>query len=73
VSSVEIGDSGTLKLRDHVLEHELALLEPTEHDLIHVWIDHEPADSLIQVLMLNAQLLESRYASENFSFDLRVH
>lgn len=52
LSGVQVGDSRTLELRDHVLEHELALLEPSKHDLIHMGILYEPGDYLIQILVL---------------------
>src|SRR5262245_24555812 len=57
-SGVEVRDPGALELSDHVLEHQLAFLEPLEHELIDVRISHEPGDDLIQVPMLYSQLLE---------------
>lgn len=52
LSGVQIRDSRTLELCDHVLEHELALLEAPEHDLIHMGILYKPGDYLIQILVL---------------------
>jgi hypothetical protein len=72
-SGVEIGNPGTLELRDHVLQHQLSLLEAAEHDLIHLRVDCKPSDDHIQILMLNAQLFESRNASENLSIYVLVH
>jgi hypothetical protein len=40
-------------LGDHVLDHELSLLQAAQHDLIHMGIHDQPGDDLIQVLMLD--------------------
>ena len=52
LSGVQIRNSRTFELCDHVLEHELALLQSSEHDLIHMGILYKPGDYLIQILVL---------------------
>ena len=52
LSGVQVRNSRTLELCDHVLEHELALFQAPEHDLIHMGILYKPGDYLIQILVL---------------------
>ena len=52
LSGVQIWNPRALELGDHVLEHELALLEAPEHDLIHMGILYKPGNYLIQILVL---------------------
>lgn len=70
---VEIRYPGALQLGDHVLEHELPLLQAAEHDLIHMRIVCKPRDYLVQILVLYTQLLESLNVFKHFSFDLLIH
>lgn len=51
---VQVRDPVALELRDHVLQHELPLLQAAQHDLVHVRISYEPRDDLIQVPVLHA-------------------
>src|SRR5918993_6133627 len=67
-SGVQVRDPRALELRDHVFEHQLALLEPLQHELIHVWIANEPGDDLVEVSVLYTQLLEPLHVPEGLSF-----
>ena len=72
-SGVQVGDPVTFELRDHVLEHELSLLETLQHDLVDGGIDCKLGDDAIQIPMLNTQIAKSFHASKCFGFDLIVH
>ena len=65
---VQVRNARALELRDHVLEHQFALLEPLQHELVYVRVRHQPRDDLIEVPMLHAQLLEPLHVPEDLSF-----
>ena len=72
-SGVQIGNAVTLELHDHVLQHQLSLLETFQHDLIHFRIVRKLGNDTIQIPMFDAQVPEAFDTSEDFGFDLFVH
>src|SRR5690606_11952429 len=70
---VQIRNPVALELRDHVLQHQLPLLQAAEHDLIDIRIEREPRDDLIQVLVLYAQLMKPLAASTLIGDDVAHH
>src|SRR5262249_20737650 len=56
--------------RDLVLEHELALLEALELQLIGVDVHGEPLDDLIEVTMLYAQLPQLLDVAKQLAIDI---
>ena len=70
---VQVRNPGTLQVRDHVLDHELALLQAPQHDLVDIGIGRQPGDYLVQVLVLYSQLLQPRHVLECVSFYFVCH
>src|SRR5690348_7645488 len=55
-SRVEIGNQLVLEIRDHVLELELALLEPRQVQLVARGVEREAADRGVEIAMLALEL-----------------
>src|SRR5579862_9166998 len=69
-SCVQVGNELTLQARDLVLEHQLALLEAPQLQLIDVNVEREPRDHLIEVAMLDTQLPQLLEVAEQLSVDV---
>src|SRR5581483_789882 len=69
-SGVEIGDELTLEPCDLVFQHELALLEAFELQLIDVHIEREAGDHLIEVAVLDAELAQLLHVAEQIAVDV---
>src|SRR5687767_14686913 len=70
VSRVEVRDQLALEAGDLVLEHELALLEALDLQLIGLEIERQPGDDLVEVPMSDAQLAELFNVLEKLAIDV---
>src|SRR5580698_3887110 len=55
---------------DLVLQHELALLQAFELELIRMDVERETSDHLVQITMLNAQRPQFLYVAEQLAVDV---
>src|SRR5580658_93334 len=69
-SGIEIGYQLALELHDQVLEHQLALLETFELQLIDMDIHRQARDDLIQIAMFDAQLPQFLNVAEQVAVDV---
>src|ERR1700720_1597884 len=69
-SGVEIRDQLALQARDLILEHELALLQALHLQLIHVQIERQTGDDLIEITMFDAQLTQLLHVAEQLAVDV---
>src|ERR1700674_5189491 len=69
-SGVEIRDQLALQACDLILEHELALLQALQLQLIHVQIKRQAGDDLIEITMFDAQLTQFLHVAEQFAVDV---
>src|SRR5690606_24526907 len=72
LSGVEIGNQLAFELRDHVLEHETALLEAAYPQLVDERVAGEPVYQVIEVAMTDAQFPEPGELLEQLRVDLFV-
>src|SRR5256884_6929482 len=69
-SGIEIRDQLTLESRDLILEHELALLQALQLQLVDVQIERQPRDDLVEITMLDAQLPQLFHVPEQLAVDV---
>src|SRR5437660_551265 len=69
-SGIEIRDQLALQARDLVLEHELALLQALQLQLIDVQIERQARDDLVEITMLDAQLTQFFHVAEQLAVDV---
>jgi len=69
-SRIEIRDELTFHPRDLILQHEFALLESLQLQLIGMDIERQACDHLIQVPMLNTERPQLFYVAEQLAVDV---
>src|SRR5262245_30655204 len=69
-SRVEVRDQLALEPHDLVLEHQLALLEAPQLQLVDVDVEREPADHVVEVAVLDPELAQALHAREQLGVDL---
>src|SRR5262249_30496386 len=69
-SGIEIGNELALEPRDLVFQHELALLQPLQLQLIGVDVHRQARDDVIEVAMLDAQLAQLLHIAKQLAIDV---
>src|SRR5258708_23759657 len=69
-SSVQVWDQLTFEPRDLVLEQQLALLEAFELQLVHMNVERQARDHLIEITMLDTQLPQLLEVAEQLTVDV---
>src|SRR5450631_4439248 len=69
-SGVQVRDQQTLHARDLVLQEQLALFQALHLNLIHVYVERQARNDLIQVAVLDAQLPQLLEVAKQLAVDI---